>query len=125
MTPLSSCAIGHSRDRTVRPAVFADEAVGVRQHFSAGGGVERSAFGVLDARIGIERGLFGAARVLDALGAGQRVNVFVIKIEVARKAIRASRLREFRRTDLRNMIFASSSADFNMRSMPAAEKSLE
>src|SRR5208282_3230318 len=74
---------GYRRDRTVRPAVFADKSVRIRQHFSAGGGVERSAFGVLDAGIGVERGLFGATRVLDALGAGQRVNVLVIKMEIA------------------------------------------
>ena len=57
----------------------------IRQHFSAGGGVERSALGVLDARIGVKRGLFGAARVLDALGARQGVNVLVIKTEFAGK----------------------------------------
>ena len=55
--------------------------------------------------IGVERGLFGAARVLNALGAGQGVNVFVIKIEVARKrselrGIGNSRVRIFG-TDLR------------------------
>ena len=49
----------------------------------AGGGVERSAFGILDARIEIERGFFGAAGVVDAIGAGQRINVFVIEIEIA------------------------------------------
>ena len=76
---------GHHCDRTVRPPVFADKAVRIRQHFSAGGGVERSALGVLDAWVGVEGSLFGAARVLDALGAGQRVNVLVIKMEVARK----------------------------------------
>src|SRR5208282_2523884 len=51
----------------------------------AGRGVEGSALGVLDAGIGVERGLFGATRVLDALRAGQRVNVFVIKLEISRK----------------------------------------
>ena len=89
---------GHGRNRTVRAAILADKAVRIGQHFSAGGGVERSAFGVLDARIGVERGLFGAARVLDALGAGQRVNVLVIKIEVAGKR---SEFRGFRNSGVR------------------------
>ena len=63
--------------------VFADESVGVGEDFVSGGGVERSAFGVLDARIEIERGFFGAAGVVDAVGAGERVDVFVVEIEIA------------------------------------------
>ena len=74
---------GNGSDRAIRPAVFADEAVRVGQNFVAGGGVERSAFGILDARIEIERGFFGAAGVVDAIGAGQGINVFVIEIEIA------------------------------------------
>jgi hypothetical protein len=70
-------------DGTVRPAVFADEAVGVGQNFVAGGGVERSAFRVLDARVEVERGFFGATGVVDAIGARQGVDVFVIEIEIA------------------------------------------
>ncbi len=74
---------GDGGDRAIRPAVFADEAEGVGENFVAGGGVETSAFGILDARVGIERGLFGAAGVGDALLAGQRIDVAGIKIEVA------------------------------------------
>ncbi len=51
----------------------------------AGGGVERSAFRILDAGIEIERGFLGAARVIDAIGAGKRIHVFVIEVEVAGK----------------------------------------
>ena len=65
--------------------VFADEAVRVGENFVSGGGVEGSAFGILDAGIEIERGLFGAAGVVDAVGAGERVNVFVVEIEIALK----------------------------------------
>ena len=74
---------GNGGDGAVGARVFADEPVRVGQDFVAGGGVERSAFGVLDARIEIERGFLGAARVVDAIGAGQRVDVFVIEIEIA------------------------------------------
>src|ERR1700686_1386121 len=74
---------GDSRDRTVRSPVFADKAVRIRQNFSAGSGVKRSAVRVLDARVDIERSLLGAARVLNALGTGQRVNVLVIELQVA------------------------------------------
>ena len=49
----------------------------------AGSRVERSALGILDARIEVERGLLGAARVSNAVGAGQRIDVFVIEIEIA------------------------------------------
>ena len=55
----------------------------VGENFVSGGGVERSAFAVLDARIKIKRGFFRATRVIDAIGAGQRINIFVIEIEVA------------------------------------------
>src|SRR5579863_9615591 len=57
----------------------------VGEDFVAGGGVERSAFGILDAWIEIERGFFGAARVVDAIRARQRINVFVIEVEIARE----------------------------------------
>src|SRR5271168_277557 len=49
----------------------------------AGRGVERSAVGILDARIVIERSLLGAAGIADALFARKRVNVGIIKIEIA------------------------------------------
>src|ERR1019366_1819490 len=101
---------GHHGDRTVRAPVFADKAVRIRQHFSAGSGVERSAFGVLDAGIGVERSLFGAARVLDALGAGQRVNVLVIKMEVAGKG---SELAGFGNSRVR--VFGSDLCQFERR----------
>ena len=74
---------GNRGDRAIRAAVFADESVGVGEDFVSGGGVKGSAVGVLDARIEIERGLFGAAGVIDAVGAGERVDVFVIEIEIA------------------------------------------
>ena len=89
-----------------------------------GGSVERSAFGVLDARIEVERGFFCAACIIDALLARKRVNVRIKKIEIA--GDRA----EFRWSGIppngsSEVIFASSSADFNMRSSPLDEKSLE
>src|ERR1700694_5061311 len=48
---------GYSRARTVGPPVFTDKTMRIRQNFSAGSGVERSAVGVLDARVNIKRGL--------------------------------------------------------------------
>ena len=92
---------GDRGDRAIRAAVFADEAVGVGEDFVSGGGVEGSAVGVLDARIEIERGFFGAAGVVDAVGAGERVDVFVIEIEIARELAELVDAREFRRRDLR------------------------
>ena len=74
---------GHGRDGTIRPAVLAYESVRIGQDFVAGGGVERSAFGILDARIVVERGFLGAAGVVDALFAGQRVDVGGVEIEIA------------------------------------------
>ena len=73
---------GNGGDGAVGAAVFADESVGVGEDFVAGGGVEGSAFGVFDARVEIEGGFFGAAGIVDAIGAGERVDVFVIEIEV-------------------------------------------
>ena len=55
----------------------------VGENLLSGGGVERSSFGILDARIEIECGLFGAAGIVDAVGAGKRVDVFVVEIEIA------------------------------------------
>ena len=72
----------------------------IGQNFVPGRGVERSAFGILDARIEIQRGLFRATRVFDAIRAGQRINVFVIEREIARQRNPIERLREFRRRDL-------------------------
>ena len=74
---------GDGRHRAVGASIFADESVRVREDFVSGSGVERSAFAVLDARIEIERGFFRATRVVDAIGAGQGVDVFVIEIEIA------------------------------------------
>ena len=91
---------GHGGDRTIRAAVLADESVGVGQDFVAGGGVERSAFGILDARVVVERGFLGAAGVVDALFAGQRVHVGVSRDRDRRRASRVARLRECRRRDL-------------------------
>ncbi len=83
-------AIGSLRDRdrchgTIRSAVFADETVRVGENFVSGGGVEGSAFGVFDAGIEVERGLFGAAGVVDAIGSGKRIDIFVIEGEVPLK----------------------------------------
>ena len=55
----------------------------VGQHFAAGSSVERAAFGVLDARVSVERGFFGATGIVNALGARERVDVLVIEIEIA------------------------------------------
>src|SRR4029077_16388596 len=66
---------GNGGHRAIGPAVLAYEAVGVGKNFVAGGGIERSAFGILDARIVIKRGFFSAASVVDALFAGKRVYV--------------------------------------------------
>ena len=57
----------------------------VGQDFVAGGGVERAAFGILDARVVVERGFLGAAGVVDALFAGKRVDVGGVEIEIARE----------------------------------------
>ena len=62
---------GNSGHGTIGTPVLADEAVRVGEHFAAGGSVERSTFGVLHARIGIERGFLGAAGVVDPLRAGE------------------------------------------------------
>ena len=81
--PLASMASGRSGDAGVAGAVAADEAARVGQNLAAGGGVEAAAVGVGDARIGGERGGFSAARPLDALGAGERVDVVVVEVQVA------------------------------------------
>ena len=70
-------------DGAIRAAEFANEAMRVGQDFVASSGVKRSAFGILDARIEVERSFFGTARVIDAVGAGERIHVFVIEIEIA------------------------------------------
>ena len=67
---------GNGGNRAIRTPVLADEPMRVGQNLVAGGGIERSAFGILDARIEIERGLLRAARVVDALCAGKRINVW-------------------------------------------------
>jgi len=60
-----------------------DEPMRVRQNLVSRSRVERSAFGVLDARVEIERSLFRSPRVIDTLRPRQRINVLVIKIEIA------------------------------------------
>jgi len=74
---------GNRGNRAVRPAIFADETVRVGENLVAGGGVERSAFGILDAGIEIECSFFGAAGVVDSIWAGQGIHVFVVKVEIA------------------------------------------
>ena len=58
------------------------------------GGVERSAFGVVDALVHCKRGLLGAARIVDALLAGERVDVVKVEIEVAADGAKLRRLRQ-------------------------------
>ena len=88
-------------NRAIGAAIFADEAMRVGENFAAGGGVEGCAVGVLEARVKIERCFFGAAGIVDAVGAGERIDIFVIEIEIAGELSRVSRLRECRRRDLR------------------------
>ena len=66
--------------------------MGVGQDFVADGGVEGAAFGIDDARIGIERGLLGAAGVVDAVGSGERIDIVVVETEVA---VQLAELRRF------------------------------
>ena len=55
----------------------------IRQHLVADGRVEGAAFGVGDARVGVERRFLGTARVVDAISRGERIHVVVVKLEVA------------------------------------------
>ena len=73
----------HRRNRAVGAAVVADESMGVGQDLVADGGVEGAAFGIDDAGIGIERGLLGAAGVVDAVGCRERVDIVVVETEIA------------------------------------------
>ena len=101
MAPFSSCAIGTAATEQYDRRYSPDEAERVGENFVASGGVERSAFGILDARVGVEGSLFGAASVGDALRPGQRVHVLEIKIEVARKRAESCAARGVRQTGLR------------------------
>src|ERR1700676_1596702 len=65
----------------------------VRENFVTGGSVKRPAFRILDARVEIERSLFSAAGVVDAIRAGQRIYIFMVKIEIA---LERAKLRSFR-----------------------------
>ncbi len=60
-----------------------DETVRVGEDFLAGGSVKRTAFGVLDAGVVVERGFLGAARVVDAFFSRQRIHVGGVEIEIA------------------------------------------
>ena len=84
---------GHRREGTVRTLVFADESMRVCQNLVSGRGFERTAFGILDARIVIECSLLGASGVADAFFSGKRVNIRRVQIEVAGNR---SQLRGFR-----------------------------
>ncbi len=53
--------------------------MGVSEDFVTRGSVERAPFGVFDAWIELESCFLGAARVIDAIGAGKRVNIFVVQ----------------------------------------------
>src|ERR1700733_11306008 len=79
----------------------------VSQNFVAGGGVKRSAFRILDARVEIKRRFFGAAGVVEGIRAGPGINILVIKVEVTGER---AQLRGFRnpakwifRCDLRKL----------------------
>src|SRR5208282_6255004 len=48
---------------------------------------------ILDARIEVESSFFGAASVVDTIGAGQRIDIFVIEVEIAGER---AELRRFR-----------------------------
>src|SRR5271157_3702568 len=80
----------HSGDGSVRAAIFADKTAGVGEDFAAGGGVEAASVAVLDAGVGGERSGLGAARVVDALVAGEGVDVFVEEIEVVAELAEAA-----------------------------------
>ena len=85
---------GDSGDRGVGTAVVADEATGVGKYLASSGGVEASSVTVLDAGIGGERGGLGAAGVVDALIAGKRVDVFVVKVEILGELTKGGCFRE-------------------------------
>ena len=76
---------GYGRNRAIGALVVADEPVRIGQHLVADGGVEGAALGVDDARVGVEGRFLGTARVVDAIGGGKRVDIVVIKVEVALK----------------------------------------
>ena len=99
----------------------------VGENFAAGRGIERAAVGILEARVGVERGFFSAASVIDTLGAGKRIDIFVVEIERGLRSSRVSAcIRNAGEWIFSEVILASSRAEDNMRSMPlAAEKSLE
>ena len=74
-TAIFALGNGHRGDRTVRPPVFADEAVRVGENFVAGRGVERSTVRILYPGICRQCGAFSTACVVDALLTGQRVDI--------------------------------------------------
>src|SRR5271166_3089003 len=68
--------------------------MGVGQYLVANGSVEGTAFGVDNARVGLERGLLGAARVVNAVSGGEGVDVVVVEIEVALQLAELSGVRD-------------------------------
>ena len=62
---------GHGRNRAIAGSIRAEKPARVGEHAAADARIERSAFGVGDARIDRERGGFGALGDLDALLGGQ------------------------------------------------------
>ncbi len=74
---------GYAGDGAAGTAVLAAEATRVHHDLVAGAGVEAAAVGVLDAGVGGESRLFGAARQRDAVFAGERVDVVEAEREIA------------------------------------------
>ena len=83
----------------------------VGQHLASDGGIEGAAFGVGDPRVEVERGALGAAGVVDAIGCGERIDVVVIEVEIAGEGAELLGLGNAREWDLREVTFASSSAE--------------
>src|SRR5205823_1832136 len=74
---------GHGGNRTVRTTVLAYETMRVGEDLVAGSSVERAPFGILDARIVIERGFFCPTRIADAFCAWKGIDVRKVKVKIA------------------------------------------
>ena len=91
VVPLHSALLGlrdgHGGERAIGAAIFAGKTAGVGQHLVSGRCVEAASVTLLllDAGIGGESCCLGAPRILDALRNRQTIDVFVVKIEIARR----------------------------------------
>src|SRR5215470_18929972 len=54
----------------------------IRQHFVPGGRVERSAFGIFDAGVKVQRRSFSPAGIFDSLSTRKGVNILVVEIKL-------------------------------------------